>query len=170
VWGKGAEGAGVDYVSLPPSVSHTHTYTHARAHTQPHTIAGQQQPLTAASYVCSNASPPSCGCLFTSTSGPACRISFGDPRHLFLSLSIPLSFSLCPVVEERQQQRGHDGEQGATRREPQRLAEEELAADCHDCLGAARYVEVPEHIIMHAERKSSIAVILVPACRLACCQ
>lgn len=43
------------------------------------------------------------------------------------------------VLEEH----GRDGQQRAARRDFQRLAEKELAPDCHSFVSGARYVEAP---------------------------
>lgn len=46
-----------------------------------------------------------------------------------------------PFFGEKGKHHGHDGQQRATRRKFQRLAEEELASDCHCYISGARYVK-----------------------------
>ena len=127
MWGKGDSLS----PSLPAnSLSPVHTHTHTHTHSLPHTVSSHQQRLSAASSAVA-AAPHSSSASSASdipTAGVFC-VSTGA--------------IVVPPCLDKEQHHGHDGEQRATRREFQRLAEEELASDCHGYISAARYVEAP---------------------------
>lgn len=114
---------------LPPSLpTLSPQYTHTHTHSLPHTVSSHQQRLSAASSAVA-AAPHSSSASSASdipTAGVFC-VSTGA--------------IVVPPCLDKKQHHGHDGEQRATRREFQRLAEEELASDCHGYISAARYVE-----------------------------
>lgn len=123
VWGKGGGGRGRPFeacVSLPPflplSLWYTHTATLAISSVwRLHLLLLQHSDLH----------PPL----------PCLHLKFNDRSLLCLHRTI-----VFPPLE-KQKLHGRDGEQRETRREFQRLTEEELASNCHGSVSGARYVK-----------------------------